>query len=221
MKVPGSAALIPAAGDGLRLGLGPKALLRIGDRTLIEILVATLVPLVEQVLVAAPAGREADFRRLLGSRARVIRGGSERQDSIQALVAACGEELLLIQDVARPFASSDLCRSVLLAAERHGAAGAFVDPMVPVGFTERGAVARYWSRTSAGVFQAPQAFRRELLRQAAEQAQGKYFQSTAQMVIDAGLPLWRVEGDPRNIKITTALDWAIATKVIAPALDLN
>lgn len=219
--IPRRSALIPAAGLGSRLGLGPKCLLRIGQKSLLEILIRTLQPLVDEILVAIPAGYESDFAACIGDRALIVPGGGTRQDSIDHLIDASSGELVLIQDAARPFASGKLCSAVLEAAIQHGAAGAFLDPTVPVGRIEDGKVASYQSRYEARIFQAPQAFTREVLVTARRRTDGRQFQSTAQMVIDAGYTLQALPGEPENIKITTSLDWEIARRVIAPALGLE
>lgn len=220
MSMPTSA-LIPAAGLGTRLGLGPKCLLRLGDRTVLELIVDTLSPLVDEVLVAVPAGFEDALRAVLRDTATVITGGGSRQDSIDAMLQVCTGQLILIQDVARPFASRALHSAVLDAARQYGAAGAFLDPTVPVGHLVDGVVASYRTREEAGIFQAPQVYRRDVLLDARDKAAGRQFQSTAQMVIDAGYALRAVPGEPENIKITTTLDWLIAQRVIAPSLGLE
>ena len=216
-----TSALIPAAGLGTRLGLGPKCLLRIGERTLLEIIVATIQPLVDEVLVAVPDDFVIEVTALLKDRATVIPGGNTRQASIDKLITASTGQVVLLQDGARPFASSALCAAVLEAAALYGAAGAFLDPTVPVGHIEGGMVASYQTRQEARIFQAPQAYRRAVLLSAQQQTAGRDFQSTAQMVITAGFALRAVAGEPENIKITTSLDWQIAQKVIAPALGLD
>lgn len=213
-------ALIPAAGSGERLGLGPKALLRLGRLTLIEILVDTLEPIVGSIVVSAPEGYVHEFKRLLGSRSIVVRGGCNRQESIDKILSVSSAEILLIQDVARPFARRSLCEKVLRAAARHGAAGAFLDPMVPVGYSDGGSIGLQWDRQHARIFQAPQAFSRDILARARSLHAGRQFQSTAQMVIEAGFPLAEVPGNVENIKITTPFDWQVAQRVIAPMLGL-
>lgn len=213
-------ALIPAAGMGTRLGQGPKALLCLGERSLLQILMETLSPLVNEIVVAAPPGFEAEFKSILKDKARVVRGGRTRQDSISQMLDACAGEILLIQDVSRPFASRALCSKVLEAAVLHGAAGAFVEPSVPIGLLEAGLVATYWDRHMARVFQAPQAFARDVLIKAQRRISGTQLQSTAQLVMQAGTAMWAITGEYENIKITTPLDWQIANKVIAPKLGL-
>ncbi len=216
-----TSALIPAAGLGTRLGLGPKCLLRIGERTLLEIVVATLLPLVDEVLVAVPQEFADEITSLLQGKATVICGGRSRQDSIDLLLIACAGQIVLIQDGARPFASRALCAAVLQAAAHHGAAGAFLDPTVPVGHLADGVIASYQTRQEARIFQAPQAYSRDVLHTARHKTAGREFQSTAQMVITAGYALQAIPGEPENIKITTSLDWLIAQQVIAPQLGLD
>jgi len=98
-----TAALIPAAGQGIRLGHGPKSLLKLGGRTLLDILLNTLAPLVDDVAVAAPQHRLQQMQTIAGSRARVIAGGTTRQESVGRLLKASDAEILLIQDVASPY----------------------------------------------------------------------------------------------------------------------
>lgn len=214
-------ALIPAAGLGTRLGLGPKCLLRLGEKSLLEILIDTLSPLVDEIVIATPADFRDEITAITASRASIICGGNSRQSSIDKLLAASTENTVLIQDAARPFASAQLCAAVLEAAEQHGAAGAFLDPTVPIGHLQGDTVASFYSRDEARIFQAPQAFNRQLLTNARAHAGNQEFQSTAQMVMDAGHSLLAVAGEPENIKITTPLDWQIARKVIASKLGLN
>jgi 2-C-methyl-D-erythritol 4-phosphate cytidylyltransferase len=218
---PRKSALIPAAGLGSRLGLSPKCLLRIGQQSLLEILLTTIQPLVDEILVAVPSDYECEIAANLLDRAVIVPGGESRQDSIEHLIDASSGEILLIQDVARPFASRSLCSMVLEAAIEHGAAGAFLDPTVPVGRLKNGAVASYQSRFEVGIFQAPQAFRRDVLMTARQRTAGQQFQSTAQLVIDAGYALQAIPGEAENIKITTFLDWLIGQNVIAPTLGLE
>ncbi len=217
----GISALVPAAGEGTRLGEGPKCFLQLEGISLLEILLRTLAPVADEVLIGVSESCLDRARAIVGDRGTVLPGGASRQDTLDRLVDAAAGDILLVQDAARPFASQGLCRAVARAAAEHGAAGAFLDPMVPVAELHNGEAARYLDRSTAGIFQAPQAFRAALLRQARDVTRGRAFQSTAQMVISAGFPLRAVPGEPHNIKITTPLDWRIARDVIGPLLNIG
>ncbi|MEY3279563.1 MAG: hypothetical protein RIR63_755, partial [Actinomycetota bacterium] len=83
------AAIIAAAGSGLRFGADlPKALIQLGDKTLIEHAVAAISPTVDEVIVTAPASHLSQFKSLLGEAVTVVVGGQTRSESIRAGLAA-------------------------------------------------------------------------------------------------------------------------------------
>ncbi|WP_049721338.1 IspD/TarI family cytidylyltransferase [Gilvimarinus polysaccharolyticus] len=218
MAIPVSrAAIIPAAGFGTRLNKGPKGFLKLADRTLIEWVAHTLEPIVDIVVIAVPEGYQAIAAGLLPN-CLIITGGNSRHHTINKLFDSCNAQTILLQDAARPFASQALCEEVLTAAEKHKAAGAFVDPVVPIGKINNNHVTHFWHHSEVGIFQAPQAFSYSVLAQALQQPKAESFQSTAQLVMSAGQSLYAVRGEAENIKITSPLDWDIAEKVIAPKL---
>jgi 2-C-methyl-D-erythritol 4-phosphate cytidylyltransferase len=105
------AAIIAAAGSGVRFGADiPKALIQLGNRTLIEHAVAAISPAVDQVIVTAPASHLSQFKSLLGEAVTVVAGGSTRSESIRAGLAAVTSDMqyVLIHDAARALASTDL-----------------------------------------------------------------------------------------------------------------
>jgi 2-C-methyl-D-erythritol 4-phosphate cytidylyltransferase len=207
-------ALIPAAGHGTRLGRGPKGLLEIRGKKLLGHLLETVVPLVNNVLIGVPEEFREDFHHLERPNVKIIIGGKTRQETIEILFQHSSRDVVLIQDAARPFTRASSIVQVMEAAALHGAAGLFLDPAVPVALIEDGFAVKSFPRKNAGVFQAPQAFRREVLADAIKKNQGLHFQSTAEMVLSAGYKLKCIEGDPYNIKITNEFDYLIAEKIV-------
>ncbi len=206
--------LIPAAGSGERLGLGPKGFLELRGRPLLCWIADRALQLADEVLVAVPADRVAAATTMLPM-CRVIAGGGTRQDSIALLAGQAHGEWLMVHDAARPFASKALLQAVLETARRTGCAGAFLDPEVPVARLRDGRVVEAYSRDEVGVFQSPQAFSRAtmqamLARQA--DAPGWYGQSTIQLALLAGVPVHAVPGEKTNIKITSMEDWQRASQ---------
>ena len=115
------AAIIAAAGSGLRFGAEiPKALIQLGDRTLLEHAVAAISPTVDQIIVTAPATHLSQYQALLGSSVTVVVGGQTRSESIRAGLAAVSSDAkyVLIHDAARALASTDLANRVLLALQK-------------------------------------------------------------------------------------------------------
>ncbi len=213
-------ALVPAAGSGYRLGLGPKAFLEIGGRTLLEHVVRNLVGQVERILVGAPPDHIERAHRLVGDRAEVRVGGSTRQESISLLFAASTEGVVLIHNVGQPFATRELIGNVVLSAKRHGAAASFLPAQVPVGHVVDGFVTQMTSRKKILLPYTPQAFHRDILQEALQYARehGTESESILQLVLSIGRKVRFVPGEETNVKLTTALDWEVARKVIAPHL---
>jgi 2-C-methyl-D-erythritol 4-phosphate cytidylyltransferase len=207
-------ALIPAAGYGKRLGRGPKGLLEVGGKKLLDQLLATVAPLVNITLIGVPKEYREAFRHLAGHNVELIVGGNTRQETIELLYQQTSQDIILIQDAARPFTRASSITQAIEAAAIHGAAGLFLDPTVPVAIIEDGFAVKSFSRKTAGIFQAPQAFKREVLADAMSKTQGLHFQSTAEMVLAAGHRVKCIEGDPYNIKITNEFDFSIAEKIM-------
>jgi 2-C-methyl-D-erythritol 4-phosphate cytidylyltransferase len=117
------AAIIAAAGSGVRFGADlPKALIQLGNRTLIEHAVAAISPVVDQIIVTAPASHFSQFQSLLGDAVTVVVGGQTRSESVRAGLAAVPSDTqyVLIHDAARALASTDLANRVLFALQNGG-----------------------------------------------------------------------------------------------------
>lgn len=214
------AALIPAAGEGTRLGLGPKAFVEVGGRSLLARAVEALAPHVDEVVVALPGGTS-----FVG--ARVVGGGPTRQATVRALLDATDAEFVLIHDAARPFLSPSVIARVLAAAREAGAATAALpvaDTLVRGAAGGREGVGRegmIWEgivpREGIWAVQTPQGFHRDLLREAHAAAERDGYQATddAGLVARLGREVRLVEGDARLFKVTAPGDLALA-EALAP-----
>lgn len=205
-----------AAGEGLRLGRGPKAFLEVAGSTLLERTVTALSGRLDEVVVAVPELWLA-LARELAPNARVIVGGSSRQETVFELLQATSAELVLVHDVARPFLPTSVVERVLSVAAGSGAASAVVgvaDTLIQV--TSGAAV----DRDALRAVQTPQAFRRSLLLDAhlAARDSGETATDDAGLVRAAGGSVELVEGSPWLMKLTTAADLALA-EMLAPGWD--
>jgi 2-C-methyl-D-erythritol 4-phosphate cytidylyltransferase len=115
--------LLQAAGSGNRLGLGPKAFVRLGGATLLEHGVAMLRPHVSSLVVAVPpADMERAGALVAGPSIRIIAGGASRSETTRLLIAEADAPWLVLHDVVHPFAGAELIASLLQEAMRCGAA---------------------------------------------------------------------------------------------------
>jgi 2-C-methyl-D-erythritol 4-phosphate cytidylyltransferase len=131
------AAILVAAGSGERLGAGiPKAFVEVRGRSLLAHAATTVAahPAITELVVVAPAAHLVVAERITG--VRVVPGGSARQDSVAAGLAAltAGTDYVLVHDVARPFVPLRVIDAVVEAL-RGGAAA--VVPVVPIADTVR------------------------------------------------------------------------------------
>ena len=220
-------AIIAAGGAGTRLGAGrPKQLLSLGGVTILQRAVGAFdrcERVDEIVLVLPPALAEgpplADAPG--GTPLRVVAGGARRQDSVArgfAAAAASGDDVVVVHDAARPFCPPDLIARTIDAARRHGAAAAALPVQDTLKQRSVGAgrfVARTLARGRIVRAQTPQAFRAAVLAEAIRLGRaGVEATDEAALAERAGHRVALVEGDPRNVKITTERDLAAARRCV-------
>jgi len=216
-------ALIPAAGGGMRLGQGPKAFLRIGEKTLLQHVIDLVSRRVGHILVAVPADHVETARAQLKGKAEVHGGGATRLSTIAKLLAACSESRIVIHDAARPFTSVEVLSQVIEAAGAYGAAAACRTIKVPTAIIEDGFTKSAISPKCGCSFETPQAFRRDVLDRtfAYIQEHGIEDDALSDIVVRAGTPFRVVADTEWNFKITTPLDWEIAVRVVGPMLGMG
>ena len=210
------AAIVAAAGLGTRLGKGSKALVQLNGRTTLARAVELFLSLdeVTRIVVVAPPARLAAAEvevALLRPRkpVEVCPGGDSRQQSVRAgLSRLAGADYVLVHDAARPLASAALCRRVLRAAIESGAAFPGLPPRDAVKRVEGHRLVESLDRSRIVLAQTPQAFAYGPLLKAHYDAHetGLVGDDDAQLVAAAGHPVTVVEGEPANLKLTTAED---------------
>ena len=214
------AAVVPAAGSGERLAAGiPKAFCTLDARTLLEYAVAGLLEsgVVDHVVVAVPADRVDEAKRILGARATVVAGGADRTQSVSlALAALAGNpDFVLVHDAARALTPPGLIVRVVDALRAgHDA----VVPALPVADTIKavdtnGTVLSTPERAGLRAVQTPQGFATDLLLRAYQRAGTADFTDDASLVEQVGGQVQVVDGDPLAFKITTPLDWVLAEAI--------
>ncbi len=229
------AAIIAAGGRGLRLGADrPKQFLELGGRSLLDVSVDALAAseLIDEIVVALPDDHLAAIsnawalRRSSGQAGvsakplAFVAGGPRRQDSVANAFAKTSPhaDIVVIHDAARPFVTSEVIARTVVAAGEHGAAIAAIpvrDTVKQVGEAQAGGsrpIRTTIARDTVFLAQTPQAFRRDVLARALESGQDIDATDEAMLVERLGLPVHVVDGDVRNIKVTTAEDLAEARR---------
>ena len=146
---------------------------------------------------------------------RCIAGGKERFHSVKNGLDALSEEVeyVAVHDGVRALATKKMILRVQLAAEETEAA----IPVTEVVDSYRrvdGSESYIVPRTELRIVQTPQTFSAELLRRAYEQPFSDKFTDDASVVEALGAKITLVEGERRNIKLTTPEDMAIAERLL-------
>lgn len=220
-------AIIAAGGRGIRFGGGlSKQLLTLGGRPILERSVDAFVrsDCVTDIVVALPADLAADPPGYLRSGVKpieIVEGGERRQDSVaNAFARVSGRaDLVVIHDAARPLVSVDVIARTVDAAAEYGAA---ITALAATDTVKRGGADRVildtLPRGEIFLAQTPQAFRTSVLRDAL--ALGSFASDAtdeALLAERAGHRVRLVDGDPRNLKITTANDLDMAERLLGAA----
>jgi 2-C-methyl-D-erythritol 4-phosphate cytidylyltransferase len=147
----------------------------------------------------------------------LVPGGPHRSDSVRAGLAALRAEctVVLVHDGARPFVERPVIDGVIDYARRGEGAVAAVplsDTLKEVSSREPTRVARTRPRARLWRAQTPQGFPRAVLEQAHARAArlGRRATDDAALVEALGVPVHLVHDSPRNLKITTREDLALA-----------
>lgn len=146
---------------------------------------------------------------------RCIAGGKERFHSVKNGLDALSEEVeyVAVHDGVRALATKKMILRVQLAAEERGAA----IPVTEVVDSYRrvdGSESYIVPRSALRIVQTPQTFSADLLRRAYEQPFSDKFTDDASVVEALGTKITLVEGERRNIKLTTPEDMAIAERLL-------
>ncbi len=214
--------IIPAGGSGERLGAQlPKALVLLADRTLIEHCVSNIAPIANQIIVAAPAGYEEQFRSILGDDILVVTGGATRADSVRAALTHVTSDFTLVHDAARSLASAELAGRVIDALALGEKA---VIPVLPVIDTikavdSNGYVISTHDRTELRAVQTPQGFHTQTLKSAHSSSQDAT--DDAGLVEALNIPVKVVVGEERAFKITVPSDLISAQQILLGANIAN
>ena len=148
----------------------------------------------------------------------VVIGGADRSQSVKNGLNALSDKvrLVAVQDGARPLITETVIDRTVRAAHTYGAAAPGIPVKDTVKIVRGGVVKSTPDRSTLQAIQTPQVFDLDLLAGALEQAK----QDKANITDDCsaverlGMSVKIVEGDEKNIKVTTPMDLLIAEKLL-------
>ena len=156
----------------------------------------------------------SDLCRDMKKVAAVVAGGKSRQESVHLGLNALpkGTKLAAVHDGARPLVSWQVIDRVVRAANTYGAAAPAIPVKDTIKVVEGRLVKETPDRSSLMAVQTPQVFDFDLLRGALRKAEedGAQVTDDCSAVERTGMRIKIVEGDERNLKVTTPMDLKIA-----------
>lgn len=216
-------AIIVAGGAGTRMNADiPKQFLLLKDTPV-------LMHTIEQfyrysaslhLLVVLPSNQVAFWKKLCTKHNftlphKVIAGGSTRTQSVQNGLAVVPENsLVAIHDGVRPLVPANVIRKSFEVAEKTGSAIACV-PLIDSIRKIRGANSIAKNRADYRLVQTPQTFNAQRIKEAyAQLPKNKTFNDDATVFESVHGKVTLIEGDYKNVKITTPGDLAIARALV-------
>ena len=213
------AAVIPVAGFGKRFSSKiPKQYHLIAGQPLIAVTLNTILAtkLVNQVvLVHAPVYKQElvkiiqNFTAFSG-KLFLTTGGATRQDSVYNGLqqVAADTDIVIVHDGVRPLVSRRIITESIKTAMRYGACITALPVRDTIKRVQNGVVMATIPRENLWQIQTPQTFRYQLLFDIHQKAKAQNFVGTddASLAEWMGIPVYVIQGEETNIKITTAGD---------------
>lgn len=212
-------AVIVAAGNASRMGGIDKVMAELGGVPMIvrtvkayqeSNVISEIVVVTRPDLIMKITGMCGKFDKVKA----VVAGGDSRQASVALGISALSNKvkLVAIHDGARPLITDAVIDRTVRAAHTYGAAAPAVAVKDTIKVVRGGVVVDTPDRAALQAVQTPQVFDIDLLRGALKKAvqDGAAVTDDCSAVERLGMSVKIVEGDERNIKVTTPMDLKIA-----------
>jgi ribitol-5-phosphate 2-dehydrogenase (NADP+) / D-ribitol-5-phosphate cytidylyltransferase len=226
---PPNVAVLLAGGVGVRVGLDiPKQLIKVAGRTILEHALAALQahPMVDTIVVMmAPGHLDAVHGIVRGGGydkvTTILEGGETRSETTVRALESLGDQdcKVLFHDAVRPLLSQRIITECFEALDRYPAVDVAIpsaDTIIEVG--DDNVIRDIPPRAALRRGQTPQAFRSPVIRRAYElAADDPDFVATDDCTVVLRYlpdqPIWVVQGDERNMKVTEPIDVYLADKL--------
>lgn len=212
-------AVIVAAGTASRMGGIDKVMAPLGGEPMIARTVRTFqnCDAISEIVIVTREDLILPMTALTREMSKVkavVVGGKSRQESVSLGLNALSNSVKLaaIQDGARPLITWEVIDRTVRAANTYGAAAPAIPVKDTIKVVEGRIVKSTPDRSTLFAVQTPQVFDFDLLRAALKkaEAEGAAVTDDCSAVELMGMSVKIVEGDERNIKVTTPMDLKIA-----------
>ena len=207
-------AIITAGGTSSRFGDSNKLLEKINGKEIIKYTIDAFVNAdVEDIVICANLSIMDVLREIFKSyqNVRIVEGGSTRQKSVFNGLNAVSCDYVLIHDGARPMITPEIIKKTMDEVVPKKAISVMTKTVDTIKKVDgNGKIITTIDRSQLYNTQTPQAFEYNLIKSVHEKYVDENFTDDAGMVEAGGVDVYIVEGDYRNIKVTTKSDLALA-----------
>ena len=219
-------AIIVAGGTGQRMGsVVPKQFLEIENKAILLHTIGQFVAAFSDIelVIVLPEIYIQDGKKLIENKfnntIHFVVGGETRFHSVKnGLSKVTQQSIVFVHDAVRCLLTPALIQNCYQQAVNKGSAIPAVSATDTIRLKE-GEQHRLINREQVMLIQTPQTFQSEILLKAFEQDYQSSFTDEANVVEKAGFPIFLIEGEFENIKITRPLDMAIANFILSKRIS--
>ena len=198
--------IITAGGTSSRYGRKNKLLEKINGKTVIEYTVEKFYGL-KEIIICANESIIPNLKKLFPQEIKIIKGGKTRQESVYNGLKECSGKYVIIHDGARPLISKKIINDVKREVKIKNALTVAVKTVDTIKKADKtGKISETIDRSNLYNIQTPQAFKTDLIKEVHEKLKGQNFTDDAGMLENSGYEVFIVEGEYKNIKLTTKDD---------------
>ena len=209
-------AIIPAAGSSSRFLNGQKLLFDLNGKSVIETTISRFDEhfMIDEIIICTSQNIIEEIKKIAKNYKKVthvIEGGATRQESVfKGLSIIDGADFVAIHDGARPFIDEQTITNTLNCAIKNGHASCGVRVKDTIKKVEDSKITYTPNRDELWQIQTPQVFLYDEIYSAHKKYQDHAFSDDTLLIEQAGGKVFVVEGDYKNIKITTPEDIEVA-----------
>lgn len=202
--------IITAGGTSTRYGNSNKLLEIIQNKTVIEHTVSAFLNFenITEIIIPTNSDIREQFKRLLhDSRINIVENGESRQKSVFKALQYVTNDYVIIHDGARPLIEQNVIAKTIEDVIKYSAVSVMTkttDTIKEV--DENGRIIKTIDRTKLYNTQTPQAFRTDLILKAHNELKNGNYTDDASMLEALNIPVYIVNGNYTNIKITNKSD---------------
>jgi len=205
--------IITAGGSSTRYGSN-KLLEKLGDKTVIEKTISAFIDFncISEIIIPTNKSFIENFSKILkDKRIKIIEGGNSRQESVFKALQEVKNDFVIIHDAARPLIDKTIIKQVINDVTIYDAVSVMIKTTDTIKEVNNdGFIIRTIDRSKLYNTQTPQAFKTDFIKTAHERLKDKNYTDDSSMLEELGYSVHIVEGNYKNIKITTKSDLEFA-----------